>query len=269
MAKYTVVLKELLASPDIKEKIDHALSTYPLYEKRTFGEHVPVYIPTREELNAKILNFYKYREIGFETVGRFIEELEVTMMEIMPYYNQLFFSVDQDYDILHNVDYIREISNLKEGNLSSKVNESGTTTTDSTNTTETTDTSTTSANIDAHNKHVESDTPQGVLDVGTKGINDVNYASKVTWNNDNNTDNGTTSGESSATSSNNSIDTRANEITSTGENIERETHTEITKGNYGQVSYQSLLAHYRELIINVEQRIINDRRLAELFMQVY
>ena len=70
-AKYTVVLNRLLADPATKERIDQALSTYPLYEKKSKQEYIPAYIPTREELNAKILRHYKYREIGFETVGRF------------------------------------------------------------------------------------------------------------------------------------------------------------------------------------------------------
>ena len=92
-AKYTIVLKTLLDDPETKALIDKAMSTYPLYEKRSEEKYIPSYIPTREQLNKKILDYYKYREIGFETVGRFLTELEVALNEIMPYYNQLY--IDQ------------------------------------------------------------------------------------------------------------------------------------------------------------------------------
>ena len=68
MAKYTVELRELLNDPLIKPKIEAALSSYPLYEKKSKEEHIPSIVPTREQLNTKLLNYYKYREIGFETL---------------------------------------------------------------------------------------------------------------------------------------------------------------------------------------------------------
>ena len=71
---------------EAKSKILQAMSTYPLYERKSEQEHIPSYIPTREELNNAILNYYMYREIGFETFGRFLHELKTTMEEIMPYY---------------------------------------------------------------------------------------------------------------------------------------------------------------------------------------
>ena len=103
LAKYTVELKTLMENEEARKMLNKAMSTYPLYSKKSKEEFAPSYIPTREELNSKILNFYKYREIAFETPGRFLDELEVALIEIMPYYNQLFFSADQDYNIIYNV----------------------------------------------------------------------------------------------------------------------------------------------------------------------
>ena len=74
-AKYTEVLVNLLNNPEAKSKIDQAMSTYPLYQRKSVEEYIPSYIPTREELNNKILNYYRYREIGQETFGRFLFEL--------------------------------------------------------------------------------------------------------------------------------------------------------------------------------------------------
>ena len=85
-AQMTVKLRSLLKDEQTKNAINKALSTYPLY---TIDKAYDL-IPTREQLNQRLLNNYIGREIGFETVGRFVEELEIAMCEIMPYYNELF-----------------------------------------------------------------------------------------------------------------------------------------------------------------------------------
>lgn len=244
-ARYTEVLVNLLNDPTAKSKIDEAMSTYPIYVGKSLQNHIPSYIPTREQLNNAILNYYRYREIGFETFGRFLFELETALNEIMPYYNQLFFSTDQDYDILYNVDYTREITREKEDN--SEGSQSATTS----------DSSTTNSTINAYNKKVNSQTPQGQISITAQNIDNVSYADEVTWNHDNSTDTANSNGTTSATSESN------------GTLNENESTLERVKGNYGQMSYQSLLRAYRDLIINVTQQIINDPRIAELFMLVY
>lgn len=246
-ARYTEVLYNLINNPQTKTEIDKAMSTYPLYESTNQNKeyNIPDIIPTREQLNKKILDYYRYREIGFETVGRFLQELEISLNEIMPYYNQLFFSADQDYNIIYNVDYKRTIDRDLSGNTSSN------TTSQATDSTETT------ADSTSWNKHVKSDTPQNQLSITNKQIDSVDYANEVDWNKDDATSSGTTSGETNSTAS------------GTGTNKEIETTLETTKGNFGVVSAQDLIKKYRELIINIEQQIINDPRIVELFMLVY
>lgn len=246
-ARYTEVLYNLINNPQTKTEIDRAMSTYPLYESHNQNKeyNIPDIIPTREQLNKKILDYYRYREIGFETVGRFLQELEISLNEIMPYYNQLFFSADQDYNIIYNVDYKRTIDRDLSGNTSSN------TTSQATDSTETT------ADSTSWNKHVKSDTPQNQLSITNKQIDSVDYANEVDWNKDDATSSGSTSGETNSTAS------------GTGTNKELESTIETTKGNFGVVSAQDLVKKYRELIINIEQQIINDPRIVELFMLVY
>lgn len=246
-ARYTEVLYNLINNPQTKTKIDEAMSTYPLYESTNQNKeyNIPNIIPTREQLNKKILDYYRYREIGFETVGRFLQELEISLNEIMPYYNQLFFSADQDYNIIYNVDYKRTIDRDLSGNTSSITESSAT------------DSTETSANSTSNSKHVTSDTPQNQLSITNKQIDTVDYANQVDWNKDDAESSGSTSGESSTSAS------------GTGTNKEKESTLETTKGNFGVVSAQDLIKKYRELIINIEQQIINDPRIVELFMLVY
>lgn len=253
-ARYTEVLYNLLNNEQTRALIDEKMSTYPLYVSTSKQEYgIPNIIPTREELNKKILDYYKYREIGFETVGRFLDELEISLNEIMPYYNQLFFSADQDYNIIYNVDYKRTIDRDLSGNTTST--STGETTSNSN------DSNTTSTTTNLYNKNVESDTPQSQLGITNKQIDSVDYANKVTWNKDTTEQSGTSTGTATTTA-----DSTAS---GSGTNKEIESTLETTKGNFGVVSAQDLIKKYRELIINIEQMIINDPRITELFMLIY
>lgn len=253
MAKYTVELRKLLQDEHTKALINKAMSTYPLYVSKSKQEHIPVYIPTRDELNKQILDYYRYREIGFETVGRFIEELEITLNEIMPYYNQLYMTTDLDYEILFNVNYTKEIDITREG----KQESSATANSDG----ESSSTATDRSSGDSYSKGTHSDTPQSQLNIINKDINSIDYASSVDFGHS------TTDTEGNSTSSS----TTKTDSTSTGltTNDDSEKSVEITKGNYGQVSYQSLIRQYRDLITNVTQSLIRDKRIAELFMLIY
>ena len=257
-SKYTEVLVNLLNNTEAKTAIENAMSDYPLYTNPDSLEIGGVkVIPTREELNNKILNYYKYREIGFETFGRFLNELKTSLHEIMPKYNQLFYSLDQEYNIIYNVDYEKIISRQLAGQ-NANTQDSTTTTTTSAN-----DSSTVTSGITAYDKNIKSLTPQGELDISNDNIDSVSYADEATWNK-NNTDNSSTTSGSSGTTG-----TGTNNVTGTASNNESEDITERTKGNYGVVSAQDLILKYRETVINIEQMIINDPRIAELFMMVY
>lgn len=238
-AKYTEVLDNLLNNEEAKLAIDEAMATYPLYEQeekaRQFG--TAYHVPTRKELNNKILNYYRFREIGFETFGRFIFELKTALEEIMPKYNQLFYSADQDFNPIYNVDYEKIIGRDR---MDSTISNSANTSTDETNAT-------------TNTKDITSGTPQNELNVATKDIEQVSYADTANWN-QNIDENKTTSNMSA---------------NSTTDGSETELTKESTKGNFGVVSAQDLILKYRQTIINIEQMIINDPRIQECFMLIY
>lgn len=243
-AKYTEVLDNLLRNEQTAPAIAEAMSKYPLYETdpNKVNQYGTAYkVPTRAELNNKILNYYRFREIGFETVGRFLFELETALNEIMPYYNQLFYSADQDFNPIYNVDYIRNTQRNKSdtniGSQSSSTNSSATgTSTD-------------------NSKNVTSDTPQNQLGITNEQIDQLDYASEASW--------GKNSNSTSDTS--NSTSNASNSLIGN----EKEGIVETTKGNFGVVSAQDLIIKYRETILNIEQLIIHDKRIAELFMLIY
>lgn len=238
-AKYTEVLDNLLNNEQAKAHIDEAMSTYPLYEQeekaREFG--TAYHVPTRKELNNKILNYYRFREIGFETFGRFVFELKTALEEIMPKYNQLFYSADQDFNPIYNVDYEKIIGRDR---TDSTISNSTSTSTDETE-------------AQTNTKDIASGTPQSELNVATKDIEQVTYADTASWN-QNIDENKTTSNMAG----NSSTDGSETELTK-----------ESTKGNFGVVSAQDLILKYRQTIINIEQMIINDPRIQECFMLIY
>jgi hypothetical protein len=234
------------------------MSDYPLYSNPNSIEIGAVkLIPTREELNKKILDYYKYREIGFETFGRFLDELRISLNEIMPKYNQLFYSLDQEFNVIYNVDYEKTIVRSLEGE-----NANNQTTTTETNT-NVTDSSSTESSTTSNDKNVKSLTPQSELDISNTEIDTVSYADEASWNKTSADSNASTSGQSETTAAGSS------DVTGTNTTNEQESTTERTKGNYGVVSAQDLILKYRETIINVEQLIINDPRISELFMMIY
>ena len=235
-AYYTEVLDNLLNNEEAKTAIDTAMSDYPLYQTnsnltRQYGTAYQV--PSRQELNDKILNHYRYQEIGQETFGRWLFELKTALNEIMPYYNQLFYSADQDFNPIYNVDYRKTIM----GSQNANSNTSSTGSDSSTN--------------EEFTKSVNSKTPQDLLNISNTSIDTIDYADDASWGKSSGSTSGTntTTGNSSSNGSTSSIET--------------------TKGNFGVTSAQELIMKYRKTIINIEQQIINDPRIKELFMLIF
>ena len=226
--KYSVVLKTIMDSEEGSAALEKALSSYPLFEPE---KHYDM-IPNRSEINKRLLNHYKYREIGFETVGRFLDELEITMNEIMPRYNELLKTVMIMADLpspFDNVDFIEKIEETRTGSRE--------------------DTSTGSVSSDSNGKRVHTDTPQNQVTLPSKDIDKVTYASDVEW--DSNGSEQTTSG------------------TSTGTDTSTFSHTLTKTGNQGVNTYAHDMNEFRTSIVDVIDDMINDERIAELFMLVY
>lgn len=253
-ARYTEVLYNLLNNPRVKVLIDKAMSEYPMYipeNPYTFS-----IIPTREELNKRILEHYKYREIGFETVGRFIDELRISLNEIMPFYYQLFKTEDVMNgldDIFGNLDVIEsynESSNGTTSNSSSGSSSANGSTSANSNT-----------SLSDNSKNVRSSTPQGSINIVAQNIDNVNYADEVTWNKSGTTTQGTESAENESSATNESI--------SNGSSSGNIQHTLTRKGNQGVNTYAHDMGELRNIFMNITNDIINNPRIQELFMLIY
>ena len=272
MSEYTITLRRIMETEQGKTLLENALSTYPLYEPKKLYDM----IPTREQLNTKLLNRYKYREIGFDTVGRFLDELEISMCEIMPRYNELFKSVEIMADLPNPFDNVDVVETFEQTTSNSASSEG--TTTDSQNGSSSsnrtgTDTENASGSTSqtSNGKRLESDTPQDSLTIGTKDIDSVNYASLANWSED--TMESESSTETSKTSSENITGTTENESTGTSSSSSESSgtvsHTFTKKGNQGVNTYAHDMNEFRTSIIDIIGEILEDSRITELFMLVY
>lgn len=245
---------------ETKEALEKALSTYPIYVPQKLYD----LIPSREQLNEKLLNHYKYREIGFETVGRFLDELEITMCEIMPRYNELFKTVEIMAELpspFDNVDVVETFEQETTNTATSQGTNTGKVFNDSENEGQS---SATLGNT-ANSKRLEADTPQDEISVGTKDIDGVSYASRAEWNEAVSEGSESRSVHDSSFSNTESEGSSTSESESTG----KVKHTMTKKGNQGVNTYAHDMNEFRTSIIDVIEQIINDERVNELFMLVY
>lgn len=128
MARYTVLLKDIIFSltgvTKESEAIEQARSSifdfsYPIYD-----------VKHKAELERKILKHYYMQEIGQETYGLWKHFLDMTMNEIMPFFNQKYEAVAKEYDWLLEDDHTRtkdiNSTDTTKGKTSSTIENTGT-----------------------------------------------------------------------------------------------------------------------------------------------
>ena len=190
----------------------------------------------KEIFQQKIIDHYRFRQIGQETVGRWLHYFRTRIREIMPYYVQLYefeakwFNVD---DPLESYNLVETFEQSSHG--------SGTQTTSgsSENTSESTGTN--------DNTRRHSDTPQGSIS------NLENYMSEATKENGTSSANATVSGSDSSESS--------------SENTGTTSHTMTRRGNIGVQPLGGEVQNIRDAFINIDLMVIKE--LKDLFLQVY
>lgn len=239
---------------------------YPSYYK---GEEKTAF----EQL---VIDHYRFRQIGMETPGRWLHSFRTRIREIMPYYIQLYKSVE----LMMNVDdpfkaYDLTETFTKETSDSSVI--SGESSTEDSSTSETSgQTSQTGSNSTEGTSNKSgsnaserkfSNTPQGSIsniedymteatkESGTTGEDISTAESGSSSAEGTSSENGTTSGQSSSTTS------------GTSENTGKETYTLKRFGNIGVQPLGQEIEAYRKALINVDLMVINE--LKDLFLKVY
>lgn len=240
---HTIILNDLLHT-DFKNEIENVLSEYPIFDEEY-----------RKILNEKIINHYRFREIGFYSPDKFNYKLYVKLNEILPFYNVMYKKLlKENFDIFNDYNYtetydgtngeIAETKSSDETNSTSKNIGTGSDTSNSTTTSEDnsngTNSNTQTSNSTNENtqisdstneikqeyqkgkretKNLESDTPQGNTSIAN--IISGGYLSKFNQSEETNSlDTTTNSGSSKDTTTNSGSnkDTTTNEGTNTNVN---------------------------------------------------
>lgn len=251
MSNYTIELRNL-----IDNNFDFGLTSadYPIFDESY-----------RATLNSKILNHFKFREIGFETAELFKVYLNRTMNEIMPLYNQYYKSALITFNPLYNMDVstTRNTTNsgTNSGSSTLETSGNGTNTSESKNDT----TNTVAKNQTQNNKTAESTTPQSLLSYDD--ITGISHASKGGFENVVSNGNETTTivGDIKDTTTNTTNGTN----TSTNQNSINSvnSYSEHVIGSTSAASNSRLLNEFRSTFLNIDMMIIEE--LNDLFMGVY
>lgn len=190
----------------------------------------------KDAFQQKIIDHYRFRQIGQETVGRWLHYFRTRIREIMPYYIQLYefeakwFNIEdplESYNLTETFDQESSGSGTVTGNITSESSGSSETT--------------------QNNTKKFSDTPQGSIS------NLDNYLTEATVDNGDGSETNTVNG--SGTSEQTSEDTGTVE------------HTLTRRGNIGVQPLGSEVTNIRDAFINIDLMVINE--LKDLFLQVY
>ena len=206
----------------------------------------------KKAFEQKILDHYRFRQIGQETVGRWLHYFRTRIREIMPYYVQLYefeakwFNVDDPLESYNLVETFEESSHG-----SGTVTSSGS----SENTSESSGTNTTSKTGTADHERRFSDTPQGSID------NLDNYMSEAARENTDSSESGSEQATGTATV------TGLDSSESSSQNTGNTSHTLTRKGNIGVQPLGGEVQNIRDAFINIDLMVINE--LKDLFLQVY
>lgn len=194
----------------------------------------------KKAFEKKVIDHYYFRQIGQETVGRFLHYFRSKICEIMPHYIRMYESVklmddlDNPFDNVDVVETYKETSTGKTEGVSSATSNSKEKSTKKTV---------------EDKKHRFSNTPQNSIDnldryMTEASIDNNNIDDDIDTNID-----GSSAGESTT------------ETTGTVE------HTFSKKGNQGINTYAHDIIEFRQALINVDMMIINE--LNSLFLGVY
>lgn len=258
MSKYTIQVKEICesfnnntssVSSTIEATIEKALPHIFNFDYPFFN------IEQKIRLERQFLRHNYFKEIGFETYGVWNAYLCSTLRDIMPYYIQLYKTVELKFDPFNDTQLSRNITNTKENNSTTN-NDTLINKTENSNNEKTSNENTTANN---NLTSAKSETPQGSLD----NVKNLKYLSEAEINNSEIKQNI----DIKSSDKNNLTNNEDRKLTEIQKTDGKEITTETLSGKQSSQSYSSLLLEYRTTLINIDLQIIEE--LNDLFMKIY
>lgn len=221
MSKYTTTLR-FIAETKGRQELMNLFTAYDLNTYLTYNQiDVIAHSGTWSEVGLanKIIDYYYFREIGFETWALFKHYTKIEMELLMEKYLPLIYSKCIEYDPLVNVDYSETYTSTSTGNNTS----SGS--------------STSNSGSQSHGNTKFSDTPN----VGLDNIESGKYLTNANFSE-------TGTDITGNTSSNN-----------TAQSTDTSEYTKRIKGNSGvSATAQKMVQQFRDNIIAIDRQIISE-----------
>ena len=239
MANYTMEIRELMNEPLINGVFTF---DYPFYSDNPLD---------KEEFENLFIDYFYFREIGFETPDRFKMKLKAKLEVIMPYYRQLAMT---EWDKVKTVELMMNSKNLTETTTHEQTITGNSDLTQN-NTSSLNQTSETSTSQSMNDHSQVSNLSDGVSSASLE----TGYLTGVSQT-DNTTSQSNSSTGQQSSSNNGTSSSNSNQILT-------ETTTFTSKGDVGIQTPAYAITEWRKVIININQMILDD--LSSLFIQIY
>ena len=254
MANYTM---------EIRQMIDNPLIGLFTFDYDFYSDD----IKDKEEFETLFIQWYYFREIGFETPERFKLKLQAKLNLIMPYYRQLAMT---EWDKVRSVEQMMTSKNLKETTEHKQSiegsNESESNATSSNNQSDSMNQSTTSSGTNTTSSS-SNDKQSSLADGVAQATLSTGYLSGVGESTNNS--NASVSSNDESNVSNSSQGTAKQNGKTSGSNKQELTES-TTFSSVGDIGIQTpayAITEWRKVLININQMIIDDCN--ELFMKLY
>ena len=239
MANYTMEIRELMNEPMINGVFTF---DYPFYSDNPLD---------KEEFENLFIDYFYFREIGFETPDRFKMKLKAELELIMPYYRQLAMT---EWNKVKTAEDMMNSKNLTETTTHEQTI-SGNSDLTQNNTSSLNQKSETSTSQTMNDQSQVSNLSDGVSSASLE----TGYLTGVSQTDNTSSQTNSNTGQQSS-SNNGTSSTNSNQILS-------ETTTFTSNGDIGIQTPAYAITEWRKVIINLNQMIIDD--LSSLFIQIY
>ena len=239
MANYTMEIRELMNEPLINGIFTF---DYPFYSDNPLD---------KEEFENLFIDYFYFREIGFETPDRFKMKLKAELELIMPYYRQLAMT---EWNKVRTAELMMTSKSLTETTTHEQTI-AGSSDLTQNNTSSLNQTSETNTSQTMNDQSKASNLSDGVATASLE----TGYLTGVSQSDNTTTQSNSNKGQQSS-SNNGTSSTNSNQILS-------ETTTFTSNGDIGIQTPAYAITEWRKVIINLNQMIIDD--LSSLFIQIY
>ena len=239
MANYTMEIRQLMNEPLVNGVFTF---DYPFYSDNPLD---------KEEFENLFIDYFYFREIGFETPDRFKMKLKAELELIMPYYRQLAMT---EWNKVRTAEDMMTSKNLTETTTHEQTI-AGSSDLTQNNTSSLKQSSETNTSQTMNDQSKASNLSDGVATASLE----TGYLTGVSQSDNTTTQTNSNTGQQSS-SNNGTSSTNSNQVLS-------ETTTFTSNGDIGIQTPAYAITEWRKVIINLNQMILND--LSSLFIQIY